>query len=70
VAEALAVGATHLVAETVDRLIRPYGYHSQTNPHAVPSLKDMIELRSTTSGLTLVSVAPPDSSPKQGRKLN
>lgn len=56
-----------LVAETVDRLMRPTDYHSVHNPNAVLRDRDLRMLRHLTWGLPLMTIEHPDAAPGQNR---
>jgi hypothetical protein len=57
--------ATALVAETVDRFLRPGDYDQVTNPNAEPDEQQYRILRHLTHGLKLLTVQPPHSTPAQ-----
>jgi hypothetical protein len=56
-----------LLAETVDRFIRPRHYHSANNPNAVPTMADMEDLARYAQGVKLYTIEHPDATPGQNR---
>lgn len=61
---ALAHGAA-LLAEATDRFIRNQYYHSNTFPDAQATKGELETLQWHTEGITLMTVLPPDASPKE-----
>jgi hypothetical protein len=52
-----------ILAESVDRLMRPRDFHSQKNPTAVLSLGDLRTLHHLAAGIQLYTLVHPDASP-------
>lgn len=56
-----------IVAETVDRLMRPSAYHSVMNPCARLSCMDLDMLQRAAPGVQLYTVVHPDATPGENR---
>lgn len=71
---ALAAAAAHakrlgvvLVAESLSRFIRSVDYHPSKNSHAVPTRAEFEKLLRITEGVTLATIAHPDTPPTAER---
>jgi DNA invertase Pin-like site-specific DNA recombinase len=56
-----------LLAESADRYLRSFSYHSSRNPNSQPMLRDFEELRWLLGGVTAATVLHPDGTPRKVR---
>jgi hypothetical protein len=65
--QAKAAGATVLLAETTDRLIRHHVFHSVRRPDAQANSRQLRELLEAADGIPLMTHLHPDAAPKEVR---
>jgi hypothetical protein len=58
-----------IVAETIDRIMRPEDYHSVENWNAKLTVEDLLRLAKKLDGVPLFTVADPDASPGENRSM-